>query len=97
MYEQRRLAEALQRELLPQRLAAAPGMEVAARYLPAASATRLGGDWYDLFPIGGGRFGIAVGDVVGRGLAAGGPHGPGADALRAYAFEGHPPAHVVDL
>jgi GAF domain-containing protein/anti-sigma regulatory factor (Ser/Thr protein kinase) len=96
LYEQRRLAEALQRELLPQRLAAAPGMEVAARYLPAASATSLGGDWYDLFPIGGGRFGIAVGDVVGRGLPAAALMAQLRTTLRAYAFEGQSPGDVVD-
>jgi serine phosphatase RsbU (regulator of sigma subunit)/anti-sigma regulatory factor (Ser/Thr protein kinase) len=96
MYEQRRLAEALQRELLPQELAAAPGMEVAARYLPAASATSLGGDWYDLFPIGGGRFGIAVGDVVGRGLPAAALMAQLRTTLRAYAFDGQSPADVID-
>src|SRR6185436_7145264 len=68
LYEQRRLAEALQRTLLPQELGVFPGIEVAARYLPAAVGTSLGGDWYDLFPIGSGRIGTAVGDVVGRGL-----------------------------
>src|SRR6185436_17104445 len=96
LYEQRRLAEALQRELLPQQLAIAPGMEVAARYLPAASATSLGGDWYDLFPIGGGRFGIAVGDVVGRGLPAAALMAQLRTTLRAYAFDGQSPAAVVD-
>jgi GAF domain-containing protein/anti-sigma regulatory factor (Ser/Thr protein kinase) len=96
LYEQRRLAEVLQRELLPQQLAAAPGMEVAARYLPAASATSLGGDWYDLFPIGSGRFGIAVGDVVGRGLPAAALMAQLRTTLRAYAFDGQASAEVVD-
>src|SRR5262245_15475574 len=45
LYEHRRLAEALQRSLLPDRLPTVPGLELAARYLPAASATGLGGDW----------------------------------------------------
>jgi serine phosphatase RsbU (regulator of sigma subunit)/putative methionine-R-sulfoxide reductase with GAF domain/anti-sigma regulatory factor (Ser/Thr protein kinase) len=96
LYEQRRLAEALQRALLPQQLAVFPGIEVAARYLPAAQGTSLGGDWYDLFPIGRGRLGIAVGDVVGRGLPAAALMAQLRTTLRAYAFDGHPPEHVVD-
>jgi serine phosphatase RsbU (regulator of sigma subunit)/anti-sigma regulatory factor (Ser/Thr protein kinase) len=96
LYEQRRLAEALQRTLLPQELGVFPGIDVAARYLPAAHGTSLGGDWYDLFPIGGGRVGIAVGDVVGRGLPAAALMAQLRTTLRAYAFDGHPPARVVD-
>jgi serine phosphatase RsbU (regulator of sigma subunit)/anti-sigma regulatory factor (Ser/Thr protein kinase) len=96
LYEQRRVAEALQRALLPQDLGTQPGIEVAARYLPAASGTSLGGDWYDVFPIGGGRLGIAVGDVVGRGLPAAALMAQLRTTLRAYAFDGHRPAEVVD-
>src|SRR4051812_27461095 len=62
LYEQRRVAEALQRTLLPQELITIAGIEVAARYLPAAHGESLGGDWFDVFPIGGGYIGIAVGD-----------------------------------
>src|SRR3954451_23819820 len=64
IYEQRRVAEALQRTLLPQEIVGSAGLEVAARYLPAAQATSLGGDWFDVFPLSGGSVGIAVGDVV---------------------------------
>jgi serine phosphatase RsbU (regulator of sigma subunit)/anti-sigma regulatory factor (Ser/Thr protein kinase) len=96
MYEQRRVAEALQRSLLPQELVAIPGFEVAARYLPAAEATSLGGDWYDVFPIGGGRIGLAIGDVVGRGLPAAALMAQLRTALRAYAFDGHPPSEVTE-
>ena len=96
IYEQRRLAAALQRSLLPQDLGEFPGLEVTARYMPAAVGTALGGDWYDLFPIGAGRIGIAVGDVVGRGLEAAALMAQLRTTLRAYAFDGHPPAEVVD-
>ena len=50
-----RIAETLQRSLLPERLPALPGLEVAARYLPAASEAEVGGDWYDVIPIDSGR------------------------------------------
>jgi serine phosphatase RsbU (regulator of sigma subunit)/anti-sigma regulatory factor (Ser/Thr protein kinase) len=96
LYERRRVAEALQRALLPQELAGIAGLDVAARYLPAAEAASLGGDWYDVFPLGGGRVGLAVGDVVGRGLPAAALMAQLRTSLRAYAFDGHDPARVVD-
>jgi serine phosphatase RsbU (regulator of sigma subunit)/anti-sigma regulatory factor (Ser/Thr protein kinase) len=95
-FEERRLAAALQAALLPQEMIGTPGVEVAARYLPAAQGGSLGGDWYDVFPLGGGRLGLAVGDVVGRGLAAAALMAQLRTALRAYAFEGHPPEQVVE-
>ena len=95
-HEQQRLAAALQRELLPQELEAIPGIEVAARYLPAADAASLGGDWYDVFPLGRGCVAMAVGDVVGRGLPAAALMAQLRTALRAYAFDGHGPAAVVE-
>jgi serine phosphatase RsbU (regulator of sigma subunit)/anti-sigma regulatory factor (Ser/Thr protein kinase) len=96
LYEQRRVAEALQRTLLPQDIAGIAGLEVAARYLPAAEAASLGGDWYDVFPLTGGQIGVAIGDVVGRGLPAAALMAQLRTALRAYAFDGHAPSHVVD-
>ena len=46
VYErEHRIAETLQRSLLPDRLPTLPGLEVAARYLPAASEAEVGGDW----------------------------------------------------
>ena len=95
LYEHRRLAEALQRNLLPERLPRVPGLELAARYLPAASATSLGGDWYDVFRLPGGTIGVVIGDVVGRGLAAAALMAQLRTAVRAYAFDGHPPGAVV--
>jgi serine phosphatase RsbU (regulator of sigma subunit)/anti-sigma regulatory factor (Ser/Thr protein kinase)/putative methionine-R-sulfoxide reductase with GAF domain len=94
-YEQRRIAEAVQRALLPQELLEIPGMEVAARYLPAAQAASLGGDWYDLFALGRGRVGIAIGDVVGRGLPAASLMAQLRTTLRAYALDGQGPAQVM--
>jgi serine phosphatase RsbU (regulator of sigma subunit)/anti-sigma regulatory factor (Ser/Thr protein kinase) len=95
-FEQRRVAEALQRALLPQDLADIAGIEVAARYMPAAQAERLGGDWYDVFQLDRGAVGIAIGDVVGRGLPAAALMAQLRTALRAYAVDGHGPAAVVE-
>src|SRR3954453_1636805 len=96
LYEQRRVAEALQRALLPQQLVGIAGLEVAARYLPAAQATSLGGDWYDVFPLGGGCVGIALGDVLGPRLPAPPLMAQPRTALRASAFDGYSPAQVID-
>jgi PAS domain S-box-containing protein len=90
-----RIAETLQRSLLPDRLPALPGLEVAARYLPAASEAEVGGDWYDVIPIAAGRVGLVMGDVAGKGLAAASMVGRLRSALRAYALEGHDAPTVV--
>jgi GAF domain-containing protein/anti-sigma regulatory factor (Ser/Thr protein kinase) len=95
LYEQRRVAEAVQRRLLPAELGGIPGVELAGRYLPA-SGESLGGDWYDAFMLGGGRIVVAVGDVVGHGLDAAAIMAQLRTALRAYASDGHAPADMVE-
>lgn len=60
-------ARAIQAALLPTRLPAVPGFDIAARYLPA---THVGGDYWDVFPLPGGRFGIVVADVSGKSISA---------------------------
>ncbi|MEU4325495.1 PP2C family protein-serine/threonine phosphatase [Nonomuraea dietziae] len=67
-----RLADALavlQQSLLPASLPAAPGLETAV-YYHTASPDRLGGDFYDLFPVDGARWGFFLGDVCGKGPEA---------------------------
>ncbi|MEV3910442.1 PP2C family protein-serine/threonine phosphatase [Streptomyces canus] len=59
----------LQQSLLPDTLPAVPGIETAAHY-HTASPDRLGGDFYDVFPIDGKRFGFFLGDVCGKGPQA---------------------------
>src|SRR6185503_3666585 len=97
VYErEHRIAETLQRSLLPDRLPDLPGLEVAARYLPAASEAEVGGDWYDVIPIAGGAVGLVMGDVAGTGLAGASMVGRLRSALRAYALEGHDGGRVVE-
>jgi PAS domain S-box-containing protein len=97
VYErEHRIAETLQRSLLPDRLPQLPGLSVAARYLPAAAEADVGGDWYDVLPTPSGGVGLVMGDVAGKGLAAASMVGRLRSALRAYALEGHPPARVVE-
>ncbi|MEU6524056.1 SpoIIE family protein phosphatase [Streptomyces sp. NPDC046924] len=59
----------LQQSLLPDTLPEIPGVETAA-YYHTAHPDRLGGDFYDVFPIDGKRFGFFLGDVCGKGPQA---------------------------
>ncbi|HEY4348746.1 MAG TPA: PAS domain S-box protein [Gaiellaceae bacterium] len=68
--EEREIAIGLQRALLPGTLVVPGGVSVAARYEAASAALEVGGDWYDVFSLAGGRVAFTVGDVVGHGLAA---------------------------
>src|SRR5262249_49988284 len=52
------MAETLQRSLLPDDLPRAPRLDAAARYLAGAAGADVGGDWYDLVPLGGGRMAV---------------------------------------
>jgi anti-sigma regulatory factor (Ser/Thr protein kinase)/putative methionine-R-sulfoxide reductase with GAF domain len=94
MTEQRHLAEALQRTLMPATLPDTPGVRIGGRYRPAPGA-QLGGDWYDTFDLPDGRAAIVVGDVVGRGVAAAMLMSQMRTAVRAFASEGHGPAGVA--
>ena len=68
--EQRTIAQSLQHALLPERLAAPPGLQASARYVPATSGIDVGGDWYDVVEVGDGAVLLIVGDVSGHGLRA---------------------------
>jgi sigma-B regulation protein RsbU (phosphoserine phosphatase) len=57
----------IQRALLPAKLPAIPTLDLAAHYQPAQ---RAGGDYYDFFPLPGGRWGIFIADVSGHGTPA---------------------------
>ncbi|CAL9498674.1 hypothetical protein SUDANB95_03368 [Actinosynnema sp. ALI-1.44] len=87
-------AAVLQDSLLPTRLPATEGWGMAARYVPGADSG-VGGDWYDVFQLPGGRTGLVIGDVVGSGLPAAIVMGRLRSALRAYALEFEDPAQVL--
>ena len=81
-----RLAETLQRSLLPE-VPDVPGWRLSARYEPAAGG-RIGGDWYDAFRLPDGRYALVLGDVAGHGIGAAGTMAQLRNALRAYLIEG---------
>ena len=90
-----RIAETLQRSLLPERLPPIEGLELAARYLPGARGAAIGGDWYDVLERPDGRVALVVGDVVGHGLRAAATMGQLRNAFRAYGLVESSPAEVV--
>jgi serine phosphatase RsbU (regulator of sigma subunit) len=65
--EREYISRTLQRSLLPPRLPQVPGVELASRYRPAGEAGDVGGDFYDVFPTSDGQWGLAIGDVAGKG------------------------------
>lgn len=94
---ERGIAAALQNALLPARLADVPGVALAARYVPGTVGLAVGGDWYDVFALPGGRAGVVIGDVMGRGVPAAALMGQLRAATRAYARLDLPPAVTLDL
>jgi PAS domain S-box-containing protein len=93
--QQAQLAEALQRSLLTD----PPAMEdvqIVVRYVPAAEAARVGGDWFDAFPQRDGTPVLVIGDVVGHDTAAAAAMGQLRALLRGIAhFSGAGPAEVL--
>ncbi|MDF3299147.1 SpoIIE family protein phosphatase [Streptomyces tropicalis] len=93
---QRKIAETMQRHLLPQ-LPRVTGLEMTARYEPSPDASQVGGDWYDAFSLGEGITALAIGDVVGHDLDAAAGMAQLRNMLRAYAWsEQRPPSTIVD-
>lgn len=90
---ERTTALTLQRSLLPPAPARQEGLDIAARYLPALS--EVGGDWYDVLPLGPGRTGLVVGDVMGKGVQAAAIMGQLSTATRALARLDLPPAELL--
>ncbi|MFP5372018.1 MAG: SpoIIE family protein phosphatase [Actinomycetes bacterium] len=93
--EDNRLASALQRTLLLDQLPEVPGVDLAARYLPSSEDV-VGGDWYDLVPLPGGRVSVVLGDVAGHGLAAAAITAQLWHALRAHLLRAPGPAAALD-
>ncbi|MFJ9853273.1 SpoIIE family protein phosphatase [Streptomyces sp. NPDC101150] len=87
------LAHGLQTGLLPAGLPAVPGLEVAARYLPAARGMDIGGDFYDLIRLDDTTVAAAIGDVQGHNVNAAALMGQVRTAVHATA--GAPPGEVL--
>jgi serine phosphatase RsbU (regulator of sigma subunit) len=93
--EQRSIAQSLQHALLPEALPGIPGLDVSARYVPAASGIEVGGDWYDVVVADDRRVMLVIGDVSGHGLDAAVTMASVRHAALAYAAQDCRPASVL--
>ncbi|MFJ6076490.1 PP2C family protein-serine/threonine phosphatase [Streptomyces sp. NPDC093065] len=84
----------LQMTLLPPALVNVPGLEVSSHY-HVASSDEVGGDFYDLFPLAAGTWGLFLGDVCGKGAAAAAVTSLARYTLRAAAVYDSTPASVL--
>jgi PAS domain S-box-containing protein len=91
----RHIARTLQQSLLPRAMPEIPCVHLAARYFAAAEGQDVGGDFYDAFQIGDDRWGIAIGDVCGKGPEAAALTALARYTIRAVADRG--PAQVMSL
>lgn len=93
--EQTRIAQRLQSSLLPPMLPSIPGLEVATAYAAGGTGADVGGDFYDLFEAGEGRWVAVTGDVRGRGVEAAATTGLARHTVRAAAVPRADPSAVV--
>ncbi|HZE65097.1 MAG TPA: SpoIIE family protein phosphatase [Sporichthyaceae bacterium] len=90
LYEERSaVASALQASLLPPELPVVANCEFGARYLPTGGGNEVGGDFYDVFPLPDGGWGVAIGDVCGKGPSAAAITGVAREILRLLLRDGH--------
>jgi serine phosphatase RsbU (regulator of sigma subunit)/anti-sigma regulatory factor (Ser/Thr protein kinase) len=89
------ISQTLQRSLLPPHMPEIPGVAISARFRPAGEGDEVGGDFYDIFEMGRGRWGIAIGDVCGKGASAATVTALARYTLRATAIHEREPARIL--
>ena len=87
-------ADALQASLLPPVLKPVPGVEIASAHLSPTRGREVGGDFYDAYPTPGG-WGVAIGDVCGKGEDAAAATAAARHAIRVLAHWNGDPADVL--
>jgi PAS domain S-box-containing protein len=98
LYEDRsRIAQTLQRSLLPPRLPEIAGIELAGRYRPVGEGIEVGGDFYDLFEMGDDNWAVVIGDVCGKGAEAAALTALVRYTIRAIATADKLPSEVLQL
>ncbi|MGW0752969.1 SpoIIE family protein phosphatase [Streptomyces sp. NPDC002587] len=92
---QRQAALTLQRSLTNSELPQVAGLELTGRYLPASDHD-VGGDWFDVIQLPGGRTGLVIGDVMGHGVHAAAVMGQLRTAVRTLARLDVSPARMLE-
>ena len=93
--ERSRVAAALQTSLTPASLPEIPGLELASRFEPAGDGNEIGGDFFDVFPLGQDTWGVFLGDVSGKGAEAAAVTALARYTLRTLAHPDHPPSRTL--
>jgi signal transduction histidine kinase/DNA-binding response OmpR family regulator/anti-sigma regulatory factor (Ser/Thr protein kinase) len=91
------IAEELQRSLLPVAMFSVDPLVVATYYRAGIQGTQVGGDWYDVIKLAGGRTALVLGDVMGRGVRAAAVMGLLRATVRAYSRLNLPPETLLAL
>jgi len=94
--ERSTIADTLQASLLPPLLPTVPGFEVAAEYVAGGDGVEVGGDFYDVFETGPGRWTVMIGDVCGKGAPAATLTGVARHTARAAAIRDDRPVAVLE-
>ncbi|WP_309058440.1 SpoIIE family protein phosphatase [Streptomyces sp.] len=92
---QHRLVHELQRALLPRALPVLPGLDIAARSLPAGHGLDVGGDFYDVLRLDDTTAAAVIGDVEGHSVTAAALTGQIRTAIHAHATAGSAPDEVL--
>jgi serine phosphatase RsbU (regulator of sigma subunit) len=93
--ERSRVAAALQASLVPADLAPIPDSELATRYEPAGDGREIGGDFFDVFALNEGTWGVVLGDVSGKGAEAAAVTAQTRYTLRTLADPRHGPSRTL--
>jgi sigma-B regulation protein RsbU (phosphoserine phosphatase) len=91
----REAVTSLQASVLPATFPTVPGLDAAGLYRSASEVAQVGGDFYDLFALEGGRVAAVIGDVCGKGVAAARHTVRLRYELRTLLEEGRPPGRVL--
>ncbi len=91
------IADILEQAVIPEAPRHVAGLEVAVRYEPAHAEAVVGGDFYDVFELSGGKVGVLIGDVAGKGLAAAVGIAAIRYSIRSYAYLDARPSKVLTL
>lgn len=94
-HEREDMARALQRSLLPRRIPAIPGVEIAVRYIPFGHGHDVGGDFYDVFAGLDDSWGLLIGDVCGKGAEAAAIVGIARHTVRGLAMAHSRPSSIL--
>jgi len=95
LVERSRVAAALQASLVPTELPKIDNAAVASRYEPAGDGGEIGGDFFDVFPLGEQVWGIVLGDVSGKGAEAAAVTALARYTLRTLAQADRPPSRTL--